>query len=90
MKQHTVYGQQMLTKVVDAVIAVLTRRGPSTSDEFLTLPSYGGSGGARETGAAGLVLSGQVMQPLRASGRTGAWIPPVPSRRWTRCRRRPS
>jgi HD-GYP domain-containing protein (c-di-GMP phosphodiesterase class II) len=57
-------GTQFDPKVVDAVIAVLERPAPATTDEFLKLASYGGSGGARETGGAGSVLSEHVEQRL--------------------------
>jgi putative nucleotidyltransferase with HDIG domain len=57
-------GTQFDPKVVDAVIAVLERPAPATTDEFLKLASYGRSGGARETGGAGSLLSEQVEQPL--------------------------
>ena len=56
-------GTQFDPKVVEAAIAVLERPGPETADEFLELASYGGSGGARETGAAKTLLSEQVEQP---------------------------
>jgi putative nucleotidyltransferase with HDIG domain len=57
-------GTQFDPQVVDAAIAVLMRPGPATTDEFLTLASYGGSVGARETGSARALVSEQVEQPL--------------------------
>jgi putative nucleotidyltransferase with HDIG domain len=57
-------GTQFDPKVVHAVVTVLERPGPTTTDEFLKLASYGGSGGARETGGAGTLLAAQVEQPL--------------------------
>ncbi|HEV2776747.1 MAG TPA: HD-GYP domain-containing protein [Solirubrobacteraceae bacterium] len=56
-------GTQFDPKVVDAVVAILERPGPSTADEFLELTSYGRSGGARETRRPAL-MSEQVKQPL--------------------------
>jgi putative nucleotidyltransferase with HDIG domain len=57
-------GTQFDPKVVEAVVAVLERPGPATTDEFLELASYGGSDGARETGGGGALVSEQVEQPL--------------------------
>jgi len=57
-------GTQFDPKVVDAVVAVLEQPGPATTDEFLKRASYGGSGGARDTGSASTLLSEQVEQPL--------------------------
>ena len=57
-------GTQFDPKVVEAVVAVFERPGPATTDEFLELASYGRSGGARETGGAGALVSEQVEQPL--------------------------
>ena len=57
-------GTQFDPRVVEAVVAVLDRPGPATTDEFLELASYGGSGGARETGGGGALVSEQVEQPL--------------------------
>ncbi|HUR83986.1 MAG TPA: HD-GYP domain-containing protein [Solirubrobacteraceae bacterium] len=57
-------GTQFDPTVVDAVVAVLERPGPETADEFLELASYGGSGGARETGGTEPLRSEQVEQPL--------------------------
>jgi len=58
-------GTQFDPRVVEAAIAVLVRPGPVTPDEFLTLASYGGSDGARETDSAGALVSEQVEQPHR-------------------------
>jgi putative nucleotidyltransferase with HDIG domain len=57
-------GTQFDPKVVDAVIAVLSRPTPSTAAEFLELASYGRSEGARESGEPNGLLSIQSQQPL--------------------------
>jgi putative nucleotidyltransferase with HDIG domain len=57
-------GSQFDPRVVEAAVTVLGRPAPATTDEFLKLASYGGSDGARETGAAGTLLGEQVEQPL--------------------------
>jgi putative nucleotidyltransferase with HDIG domain len=57
-------GTQFDPKVVDAVVAVLSRPTPATAAEFLELAAYGGSAGARESGETDVRLSGQVQQPL--------------------------
>jgi putative nucleotidyltransferase with HDIG domain len=57
-------GTQFDPRVVDAVIAVLERPAPATTDEFLKLASYGRSGGARDTGGAAPLVSEQVEQRL--------------------------
>jgi putative nucleotidyltransferase with HDIG domain len=57
-------GTQFDPAVVAATVTVLERPAPATTDEFLKLASYGGSGGARETGGAGARLAEQVEQPF--------------------------
>ena len=57
-------GTQFDPAVVDAAVTVLQRPAPSTPAELLTLASYGGSGGARETRGADAFLDDQVEQPL--------------------------
>ncbi len=57
-------GTQFDAKVVDAVTAVLQQPGPATTDEFLELAAYGGSGGARQTLGPQTLLTDQIEQPL--------------------------
>jgi putative nucleotidyltransferase with HDIG domain len=57
-------GTQFDPHVVAAAVTVLQRPAPSTPAELLSLASYGGSGGARETRGPHAYLEDQVEQPF--------------------------
>ncbi len=57
-------GTQFDPKVVDAVVAVLSRPAPANPAEFLALAAYGGSDGSRSIHEADGLRSQQVEQPL--------------------------
>jgi len=57
-------GTQFDPQVVEAAVGVLLRPTPATPADLLSLASYGGSGGARETRGPHGIVEDQVEQPF--------------------------